>query len=194
MAVIHRPTIILVSGSCHVDEHYSKLKASLEALSYPVSILQLSSTGAKKPTSSQDDAVALHNSLLEILDIEVEAILVLHSSAGVAGTAATKRLGVEERKTEGKKGGIRKILYIASFLQLQPGMSMVGATAGQRLPWHGDVRLSYDFPCFLASCVQQEVKNKGMNRLTQQAQDPAYFIMASRENLYNDIPEEEGNY
>lgn len=75
--------------------------------------------------------------ILPILEHEEhDVILVMHSYAGVPGSAAALGLGKKERVAQGKKAGvIGQIFYAAMLLKGGDGVDIITASGGSFPPW-----------------------------------------------------------
>lgn len=68
-----------------------------------------------------------------------EIVIMGHSYGGIPACAATEGNGVQERAAAGKKGGFRRIIYLAGFAIPQRGMTLLQTFGGEWAPWHDAV-------------------------------------------------------
>lgn len=110
--------IVFIPGHWHTLFFTRPLVASVEKLGHKITPSQLASVGRKilRPTFS-DDVNGIRDAVLNVLEKGDDAILVLHSYAGMPGSEAVNQLidlGVLE--TQGEKGNLRRIVYIAAYM------------------------------------------------------------------------------
>lgn len=55
--------------------------------------------------------------------------MLLHSYGGLPGSAAMKGLGTSDRLRDGKKGGVKRLVYVSSYVLME----------GEALPGKGDL-------------------------------------------------------
>lgn len=112
-----KPTIVGVPGAWHSPEVYTKVFDILNHHGYPTVGVSLPSVGAKVPHTSFDGDVKAIRDCLEklVIDEEKDVILVTHSYSGMPGVEAPVGLGKEQRKAEGKKGGVVRMVFIMSY-------------------------------------------------------------------------------
>jgi hypothetical protein len=122
----------------------SALISKLQSVGYTTHTSQLPSVG--NPNSPQDlsEDIAVVRSLVErAIDQGNDVVVFPHSWAGIIVGSALIGLGKEERGAEGKKGGVVRTGYMASFI-LPQGVSLVDAVGGELPPWC-EVKVSMSF-------------------------------------------------
>jgi len=85
------------------------------------------------------DKEMLLNLVVPLFEQGKEIIIIGHSYGGIPACAATEGNGVQERVVAGKKGGFRRIVYLAGFAIPQRGMTLLETFGGKRAPWHNAV-------------------------------------------------------
>lgn len=131
-----QPIIILVPGAWSLPFFYDGLRSSIsrQGLTSPDAIAH-PSVGAEPPTKTLDDDVYhLRDVLTEHCDSGKNVVVVAHSYGGLVSSGAVQGLGVQERKSKGKTGGVSLIIYMTAFV-VPKGQSLISASGGQLLPW-----------------------------------------------------------
>ena len=70
-----------------------------------------------------------------LVDDGFKVVVLIHSYSGLLGSTAIKGLGVKERVKEGKKGGVSRLVYIASYI----------LRVGEAIPSKGDLEIIRSF-------------------------------------------------
>lgn len=114
------PSIFIVPGIYEGPAVFAPLAADLRAAGYGVHVTHLLSTGTRSPGNpSMHDDVSL---IASELSREVEAagedgvVAVMHSAGGLLGSMALKSLSAKARGEAGKKGGVRRIVFLTAGL------------------------------------------------------------------------------
>ena len=119
-----KPTVILVHGAYHTSNCYDIIKSKLEALSYPVIAVDLVTMNAKSPSVSlKDDVAEIHRIMLPLLDAGKEVTVVGHSYGGIPAYLSTEGQSIAERTQDGKKGGVRSVVFLCAFAVSEVGKS-----------------------------------------------------------------------
>ncbi|KAK8070197.1 hypothetical protein PG994_006813 [Apiospora phragmitis] len=127
----------MVHGAWHLLCMYDSLKQELNALGYKFLCPELKTVGADKHGVTWEADREMILSLVEPLFRRGKEIITLgHSYGGIPACAATEGNGVQDRAAAGKKGGFRRIVYLAGFAIPQRGMSLLQAFGGEWAPWH----------------------------------------------------------
>jgi len=115
---MEKPTIIFIPGAWCGPKPYETVSQTLQAHGYPTLTIPLSSTGKSSPgaPSLQDDIAVIRTALLPHVEAEKEIVLVMHSLGGLLGSSAIEGLGFEARAKQGRKGGVKKLVYLAAGL------------------------------------------------------------------------------
>lgn len=120
-------TFVLVPGSFVVAQEYDKVVALLERGGHKVQTLELLSANKGErlpPAQTSEDVEHIRSGVLSILDSEnSNVVLVVHSYAGIVGSAASEGLDLESRSAQGKPTAVIGLMYIAAFMPL-PGESL----------------------------------------------------------------------
>jgi pimeloyl-ACP methyl ester carboxylesterase len=130
------PTIILIPGAYHAPSVFDLIKKKLEALSYPVTAIKLPSVNATSLTvGHKEDAEAVHEVILPLLDAGKEVTLVGHSYGGLPTYISTQGHSIAERSQAGKMGGVRSIVLVAAFAPLVAGQHLSEQNTGSDVSW-----------------------------------------------------------
>lgn len=110
-----KPTIVFVPGFWEGPSPFSAIATALSKHGYETVTAPLSSTGKPSPNnpSMYDDIAAIRAVIAPLVEDGKELLLVLHSAGGFLGSSAIKGLSVQERKAEGKPGGVCKLVFLA---------------------------------------------------------------------------------
>lgn len=114
------PHVLLVPGFWEGPSVYDALLDQLRAHKYRADVIPLQSTGCKSPgnPSMRDDVAYIRKRIHETVEAGAcqEVVLVLHSAGGLLGSMAIEGLGVDERRVNGEKGGVIKIVFLAGAI------------------------------------------------------------------------------
>ena len=129
-----KPSIIFIPGSYVLLSVYQPLFDAVSKAGYeikgihPPTVGLRSRQGRDGPAPSMyDDAAMIAQETEKLADQGKDVILMGHSYAGVPMSQSTKGLGKEERKAQGKPGGIVRLAFIACLVPA------VGNSAGSLL-------------------------------------------------------------
>ncbi|KAF9872135.1 hypothetical protein CkaCkLH20_10472 [Colletotrichum karsti] len=112
-----KPTIILVHGAWHRPDHYKPFLDVLERKGYPCIAPSLPSGSTPPPEDPPAaDVRCIREAAVEVADQGRKIIAVAHSYGGIVATEAFAGLGVETRAKEGKKGGVRWLVYLTAYM------------------------------------------------------------------------------
>ncbi|KAJ2971031.1 hypothetical protein NUW58_g9530 [Xylaria curta] len=117
-----KPYILLVPGSFVPAGEYDNIVNPVKARGYDMKTLQLPTIGlAPKqgrdtPATMYDDAAFIAKEVEALADEGREVVIVAHSYGGMPATQSTKGLTVEDRKKEGKTGGVARLAYMTILL------------------------------------------------------------------------------
>jgi len=119
-----KPVIVLIPGAWHTPEGFTPLITLLSIAGYPCIPLSIPSTSAHPghPDFSQD-VTYVCNTISELVEAGKEVVVVMHSGGSIPGSEALPHLSKVERKKEGKKGGLIRLVYIGILLP-EAGVSM----------------------------------------------------------------------
>ncbi|KAK8085734.1 hypothetical protein PG997_007005 [Apiospora hydei] len=132
-----KPIILIVHGAWHLPCMYDPLKHELNKLGYTFLCPELKTVGADKHGVTWEADKEMILDLVEpFFDQGKEIIIIGHSYGGIPACAATEGNGVQDRAAAGKKGGFRRIVYLAGFAILQRGMTLLQAFGGEWAEWH----------------------------------------------------------
>ncbi|KAM0415823.1 hypothetical protein ACHAPT_013233 [Fusarium lateritium] len=133
-----KPTIVLVHGAWHLPSHYVALKEALTESGFTVVQPRNVSAGQAsdiKGKTHLDDVAAIHEAMEPSLSDGKDIIVVCHSYGGIPGSAAVEGYQIHERRDKGLKGGIKHVVYIASFALPARGLSLKMAIGGTYGHW-----------------------------------------------------------
>lgn len=120
------PQLLIVPGSytsalayISIRDHLRKSHPSLpEAIIYD---LPTASSGPPLPPPTlYDDAAFFAEKITELVDQGVDVVLFAHSYGGVVAREAMKGVSKAERESQGKSGGVAKVIYLSSVI-CEPG-------------------------------------------------------------------------
>lgn len=110
--------LVFVPGHWHTLFFTKPIVAALEQLNYEITPHQLASVGHKEPSPTfADDVAGIRQAVLQVLESGQDAVLVLHSYAGMPGSEALNQLielGMLEARSG--RGRLRRVIYIAAYM------------------------------------------------------------------------------
>lgn len=112
-----KPTILIVPGSFSFGKFYDGIIDRLTNAGYTAFASDLPSASRRtpqQPATLADDAAHFHGLAEKLVEAGKEVVLFAHSYGGNPASECAKGLWMEERKKQGKKGGIVRIVYLAS--------------------------------------------------------------------------------
>lgn len=116
--------IVLVPGAWHDPSvAYHDLMERLTELNLKSIPVPLPTVGPKTDETRKgmvDDAAAIRKAVEVQIDDGKEVIVVCHSYGGLPIAQALEGLALSDRKARGKKGGVKRLVYVAAFL-MPPG-------------------------------------------------------------------------
>ncbi|KIV87264.1 hypothetical protein PV11_02819 [Exophiala sideris] len=129
-----KPSIIFVPGSYVLFPAYQNLLDAISGAGYevhgihPPTVGPRSRQGRDGPAPSMyDDAAVIAQEAEKLAEQGKDVILMGHSYAGIPMSQSTKGLGKEQRKAQGKPGGVVHLAYISCLV------AAVGQSAGTLL-------------------------------------------------------------
>ncbi|ORY63002.1 Alpha/beta hydrolase fold-1 [Pseudomassariella vexata] len=132
-----KPIILLVHGAWHLPLCYDLLKEQLNHLGYEFICPALATLGDDKQGATwQSDVKLIREVVIPLFDEGKEVVIVAHSYGGIPASAATQGLGIKERAAEGKTGGFRRLVYMASGGIMVRGQDFLQGIGGSWLPFH----------------------------------------------------------
>lgn len=131
-----RPVFVIIPGASQTPSHYAHLIHLLHSRGYGTLTALLPSGGATKPVSAEEDAEFIRSRLLiPLLDTEKHnVVLVMHSYAGLPGSAAARGLGEAERVAQGKTTSVLGQIFISTILPYGGDGADVIASLGGHWP------------------------------------------------------------
>lgn len=132
------PIIVIVPAACHTPAHYQPLASALQSAEFTVAVVPLPSVGASPGLKNFDeDAAVIQKVVASFVNDGIEVVMLLHSYGGLPGSAAMKGLGAKERAINGKEGGVRRLVYVSSYL-LEEGEALPGKGDLDTMRSYGD--------------------------------------------------------
>ncbi|RGP73106.1 hypothetical protein FLONG3_6421 [Fusarium longipes] len=125
-------TIVIIPGSFAPPSLYKPLAQSLAQHGLPFEIVDLPSVGrkeGKEPATMSDDVDEIVSVVEKLLNEDKEVALLAHSYGGVPGTQSLEKLSQKARQSEGRTGGVSKIIYIAGVALPDDYMTLTPACA-----------------------------------------------------------------
>jgi pimeloyl-ACP methyl ester carboxylesterase len=124
-----KPTIVFVPGAWHTPSCFELVATRLKAAGY--GYIGVSTPSVRKeppfPKDGGEDTEAVRAALNTAIGDGNDVLVVMHSYGGFPGSAACKGMSKEDRAKEGKKGGVVRLVYIASFA-VPEGTNLSGGT------------------------------------------------------------------
>jgi alpha-beta hydrolase superfamily lysophospholipase len=135
-SVFTMATVVIIPGSFAPPSLYEPLSQSFARDGIQSLIVDLPSVGrkdGKNPATMSDDVDEIVSVVEKSLIEDKEVILLAHSYGGVPSTQSLEKLSQKARQSEGKKGGVTKIVYIAGVALPVGGSVMSLLTAPEFL-------------------------------------------------------------
>lgn len=112
-----KATLLFVPGAWHTPDCYDPTTDLLKAAGYTCIGIYLPSvvTGPPYAKDFTVDVEAIRAAILKEADASNDVILIMHSYGGVPGGAACDGLLKEQRKEQGKMGGVIGLVYLTSL-------------------------------------------------------------------------------
>jgi alpha-beta hydrolase superfamily lysophospholipase len=116
-----KPSILLAPHSFGLPEFYDPVFDAVRAKGYDIQGLHLPSSGLRAfegrpgtPPTMYDDANYLAREVEKLADTGKDVVLIGHSYSGVPVSQCAKGLSKEERRKQGKPGGLVNLAYLSS--------------------------------------------------------------------------------
>jgi len=133
-----KPTIVMFAGAFHQKEHLKLVLPLLKAKGYPI-ISETLSTVNNSAVTLTDDIAQMHGIFTPLFAEDKDVVLVIHSYAGMPGSAAIKGISKAERASKGLPGGLIGVVYESAFIPAE-GVSLVDIIGGFAAWQNPDVR------------------------------------------------------
>lgn len=125
------PTIVIVPGACQTPAHYQPFASALQHASFQVAVVPLPSLGGSRGWKDfSEDVTAIRKVVSNLVDDGTEVVVLMHSYGGMPGSAALRGLGVKDRAKGGMKGGVKRLVHVASHALRE----------GEGMPSKGDLK------------------------------------------------------
>ncbi|KAL7952195.1 Alpha/beta hydrolase fold-1 [Trichoderma compactum] len=163
-----KPVVLLAHGSWHTPMHYQKFIDCMEAKGYKVVCPLLPSSQGRAAwgdNPAEADIITFREAAVKLVDEGNEVLAMGHSWGGVVITGALYGLGLEERRKNGLKGGIKCLVYLAAFVLAEGRWCDLDAPV-ERVKWFmydGDRKIAspgYDVGKIMYSDLPVEVHQK----------------------------------
>lgn len=148
-----KPTIVLIPGSFVHSSHYTPTVQPLRDAGISVHVLDPPCFYSKKPTlpTMSDDAAFIASFVEKLADAGEEVVLAAHSYGGTPASECIKGLTVEERKAQGKKGGVVRLAYITAVVPKVGNALAETIAGGEPIPMEVDAVSLGSLPCHVRS-------------------------------------------
>lgn len=109
--------LVFVPGHWHTLFFTKPIVAAVEQLNHQIVPHQLASVGRKEPRPTfADDVSGINQAVLQVLETGQDAVLVLHSYAGMPGSEAVNQLiELGALNSHPGRGRLRRVVYIAAY-------------------------------------------------------------------------------
>lgn len=119
-----KPTIICLHGAYHPPACYDGIRTRLEAAGFEVVLPRNASLGKDTNGSFEDDTAVVRKAVKTLVNQGKEVVIAAHSYGGFVGMNAAKGLTAPELEAEGRKGGIKAIVYMSATLAKSGGTAI----------------------------------------------------------------------
>lgn len=116
-------SILLIPGAFGQPVFYSSITDAVTAKGYEIKGIPLTTVnleagdpGPGIPGTMYTDAALIASEIENLADEGKDVIIITHSYGGVPGTESVKGLAKEDRKKQGKKGGVVRLAYMTSIV------------------------------------------------------------------------------
>lgn len=203
--------IVLAHGGFHQPNCFDLAKERFEAAGFsPVIAVQHPSIGTNPKITCEDDARNIQEAIAPYADQGKEFLAISHSAGGTPLTIAAKGFSVEERAAEGKKGGIRALIFVTSNMPpkkggsalsvLPPGLDIVDIADGlikanykAKEAFYGPDMADDLAEKFIAACLPQSAEAlMGPSPVgTDEITIPAYYIVCEKDQTISAATQEQ---
>ncbi len=115
-----KPSILLAPHSCGLPEFYDLVFDAVRSEGYDIRGLHLSSSGLTalkgrpgKPPTMYNDADYIAIEVEKLADDGKDVVLIGHSYSGIPVSQCSKGLSKEERRQQGKPGGLVNLAFLS---------------------------------------------------------------------------------
>ncbi|KAK0625398.1 Alpha/beta hydrolase fold-1 [Bombardia bombarda] len=126
MSTLPPIAILIVPGSFTYPDLYNPITDPITARGYEIKTIALRSAGpapgqprennSSSPPTLYDDAAYISAEIEKLADQGKHVILIGHSYGGAAASESVRGLRLDERRKQGKPGGIARLAYITSLV------------------------------------------------------------------------------
>ncbi|KAI3331190.1 hypothetical protein F4824DRAFT_491650 [Ustulina deusta] len=129
------PTIFFTPGAWHSPWVFDDVRSILSARGFGTEASSLATVeSADSSVGTVSDAAKVRSALTKLINEGKEVVIVAHSYGGAVASNAVEGLGIEHRTSNGLKGGVILILYLAAFA-LPAKTTVLAALGGSYLDW-----------------------------------------------------------
>lgn len=123
----NKPTLVIIHGAFLTPESYNKLTTALESAGYEVHVPRLPTVNEARPPNSSlnEDSTFIRRYVESLIRAGRTVVAIGHSYGGQVMSSALYGLGSEARSSQGLKGGVSDLIYLAGYA-LQEGESTFG--------------------------------------------------------------------
>jgi pimeloyl-ACP methyl ester carboxylesterase len=132
-----RPTIVFFAGAFADPSCFDNLATLFKDHGYATAYAQVLSLNPSKPeevTAARDAEHTRNEIILPLLEEGKDVIIFTHSYGGIVGGAAAAGLSKSSRASQGKKGGVIGLLYLAGNI-VHEGKTLLEAVGGAYPPF-----------------------------------------------------------
>lgn len=119
-----KPTVVIIGGAFHTPASYSRLTSALRASGFEVHVPRLPTCNEARPPNADftDDTKSIRSYVESLVFAERTVVTIGHSYGGQVMSNALYGLGLEARSSQGLKGGVSNLIYMAGYI-LPEGIS-----------------------------------------------------------------------
>jgi hypothetical protein len=115
-----KPAIVIVPGSFAKVSFYAQFVWLLHEAGFDrIEVVKMPSLGKRDPlpaATMEDDADAVRNIVEQVANDGFDVLLIAHSYGGVPATESVRGVSKIERASQGKIGGVVRILYTTAVV------------------------------------------------------------------------------
>lgn len=128
-----KPIIVFVPGAWHLPSCFELVETRLRSAGYDYIGVRTPSVRKEPPfpKDMSEDVQAVRTALNAAIGEDNDVVVIMHSYGGLPGSAACEGMSKKYRKNEGRKGGVVRLAYIASFA-VEEGTNLAGDTKSSK--------------------------------------------------------------
>ncbi|KAM0234892.1 hypothetical protein ACHAPO_006256 [Fusarium lateritium] len=128
LRAVMKPAVVIVPGNFSLPRFWSAIQQSVQDKGYSAEVVGLKSSREDTINPAPglaDDVEEASLVLKKHIDMGKDVVLLMHSYGGMVGSEATRGLSRLEREKAGLKGGITRLIFLASIFA-PPGKNTRG--------------------------------------------------------------------